>query len=76
MRAIRLLPAAISFAAFVAVGFASTRALGNWAEYRARKRSDPSAAELSLDSAEIWGGAGLAALVVGAAAARKALRST
>jgi hypothetical protein len=72
----KTLPGLVAVAAFVAVGYAFTRAAGNGRAYRALKRSDPSAAELYLDSAEIWAGAGFMAFVAGAVAARMALRAT
>jgi len=74
VRPLRLLPATISLAAFVAVGFAFTRAFPEWKEYEGLKKTDSSAAEVYLDSAKIWGGAGFAAFVAGAVAARLALR--
>ena len=73
MKPLRPFSASLSLAAFAAVGFVFTRALGNAREYRALKKSDPSAAELYLDTAEMWGAAGLVALGIGGAAARLAL---
>ncbi|HET9792879.1 MAG TPA: hypothetical protein VFS34_00335 [Thermoanaerobaculia bacterium] len=64
----------VAVAAFIAVGFAFTRAAGSWRQYRACMPVDPSGAEVYLDGAEIWGGAGVAAVAIGGIAAIVALR--
>jgi len=73
-RSPRPVATAAAVLAFVAVGFAFTRAAASWRLYRQFALSDPSVAGLLLDGAELWCGAGFVALVIGTAAALLAIR--
>lgn len=70
----RLLPTAGAVLAFVAVGFAFTRAAASWRLYRQFALSDRSLAGLFRNGAQLWCGAGFVALAIGAAAALLAIR--
>ena len=64
-----ILLTAVTLAAFVAVGYAFTRAAGNWRAYRAGIAADP-----DPSGAEVWAGAGTLALAIGVVCARLARR--